>query len=287
MSSSEPEHILTGPLGAIQNLQARLASDPTIPPSLRPYARTAMIVLWHHADLDGLGWPSFTMIGHEGDMSRREAIRAIKVLVDLEIIGIKERGGPGRSTTYVIGEAYRIIGQKDGQRGDSQAPDGDSQSLGVVTHSHLHGDSQAHEQVPINKYHETCTPLYSPKGDFSEEQSVLEGIPAPSDKPPKKEDIGEEELRRWLGYYRKQLKKCTGVDRVFRITPPLMKAYRTRRADHETIDVQHVVYVAARDDWLTGTEDGKFKGTPSMILKSRTFYRLLERYPDVKKNQEG
>jgi len=101
-------------------------------------------------------------------------------------------------------------------------------------------------------------------------------------------EVSDEEVRGWwLKYYHDQVQSATGEDRTFRLTPPLVKLYRTRRADHAKSDLARVAFVAARDDWLMGSRDGSFKGAPSFILKHRTFYRLLERYDDVKAHSEG
>ena len=89
-------------------------------------------------------FPSYATIAKKGSMSRRQAIRCMESLVEKGIIRKEMRTTVTKNKIVKqTSNLYHI-----GRPGKKQK--GDSQSLGVVTHSHWGGDSQSPEHNHMN-----------------------------------------------------------------------------------------------------------------------------------------
>lgn len=98
---------------------------------LGPYGLAVYVALCRYANQDSECWPSFATIAKGTGMSRRQVIREIAKLEGLGIIAVERV--LRKPSTFILLDTS------------------DTQSLGLVTHSHYPSDTQSPEQSPINK----------------------------------------------------------------------------------------------------------------------------------------
>jgi hypothetical protein len=107
---------------------------------LGPYGIAVYIALARFADSDSECWPSHMTIANRTGMSRRQVVRMVAMLTELQIISVTPRfneKGEQVSSLYVL---LDIIDR------------GDSQSRGGVTDSHGGSATQSH-RTNLNKKH--------------------------------------------------------------------------------------------------------------------------------------
>ncbi len=100
-------------------------------PQLGPYGISVYVALCRYSNQDSECWPSFATIAKGTGMSRRQVIREVAKLERLHIIAVDRT--PRKPSTFILLDTS------------------DTQSPGLVTHSHYPSDTQSPEQSPINK----------------------------------------------------------------------------------------------------------------------------------------
>ena len=110
MTEEAGKQPLRGSLGAVVRLREILKRSPDGPKtSVQPYSYAVMVVLWSHADVNGIAWPSQSTIADEASMSVSQVKRALEFLYSLGIVKRIGRGGKSRSTRYQIAPEYGLI----------------------------------------------------------------------------------------------------------------------------------------------------------------------------------
>jgi len=124
---------------------------------LSTHEKLTYIVLRSFVNANDLSaFPSYSTIAEKASMSRRQAMRCVEALIEKGLIKKESRFTVTKNKLIKHTSNLYTLGPITG--GDSQSPGvvthshqgGDSQSPGVVTHSHQGGDSQSPEQIHFN-----------------------------------------------------------------------------------------------------------------------------------------
>jgi hypothetical protein len=88
--------------------------------------------LARHANRQGRCYPSYSRLARHTGLSKRSVIRTMKRLIDAGVVAIVN--------SDTKGNLYQLRGLR---ASDTQSPANDTQSLALVTHSHLTSDTQS------------------------------------------------------------------------------------------------------------------------------------------------
>ena len=116
---------------------------------LTPYEIAVYLAILKHVNhKQGNAWPGMKRLATLCKMSTRQVMRAVQTLEDKKLIAVERDEFPDKNETRQMqSNRYTILSAQAGNS-DSQSLPSDSQSLGVVTHSHSNHMNKEPDKTP-------------------------------------------------------------------------------------------------------------------------------------------